>query len=287
MGARALSRPLPARRAARGGRSGRDARDGGFWCRCRPIRSRQRRPAQVADRRRNPARHPLSHLPRVSHRRLSVLHRWLRSLGDRSPAVAVREGCRRAMPSSARVPRSPTTTESGAIISTGTPRRSDRWGSRALRAVKAELDPAGILNPGALIPIDAGGRPDPPRTPGGAARALRRQRAPGPDRRPRLGARQGGSSPARWRTWPTGAVRSSSTWTCSTPISSGRGRYMPIPTRWATCPRGTGSGCWRWASTARAMIALTGPVGAAPHGRRRPGAAGPGHAPATSERPNG
>ena len=49
-------------------------------------------------------------------------------------------------------PRSPTTTRSAPTTSRGTPTRSATVGVAILRAVKAELDPTGILNPGVLIP---------------------------------------------------------------------------------------------------------------------------------------
>ena len=49
-------------------------------------------------------------------------------------------------------PRSPTTTPSVATTSRGWPRRSGPVGVEVLRAVKARLDPAGVLNPGILVP---------------------------------------------------------------------------------------------------------------------------------------
>ena len=78
------------------------------------------------------------HLPRAPRRR-----RRARASGAR-PRPPPR---RRCWP---RAGRSPTTTPSGATTRRGSTRELGATGVAALRAVKRELDPAGILNPGKL-----------------------------------------------------------------------------------------------------------------------------------------
>ena len=64
----------------------------------------------------------------------------------------VGQGRRQRRDDRAPAPRSPTTTPSAPTTSRGWPARSATVGVAMLRAVKAELDPTGVLNPGVLIP---------------------------------------------------------------------------------------------------------------------------------------
>ena len=91
-------------------------------------------------------------LARLRDGRLAVLHAArppARGPGDR-PVAGRQAGGRRCDPRRRRAP-SPTTTRSGATTPAGCPTRSATAGVAALRAVKAELDPAGIMNPGKLL----------------------------------------------------------------------------------------------------------------------------------------
>ena len=73
-----------------------------------------------------------------------------RGRGDR--AVARGQGGRQRRDRRRAAARSPTTTRSGATTRRGWRARSATTGVAALRALKAELDPAGIMNPGKLLP---------------------------------------------------------------------------------------------------------------------------------------
>ena len=92
------------------------------------------------------------HFACVSHRRVAVLHRRRRAARQPDRAVARGQDRRVATRSCAPAPRSPTTTPSAPTTGRGCATRSASWASQVLRAVKATLDPAGILNPGKLIP---------------------------------------------------------------------------------------------------------------------------------------
>ena len=70
----------------------------------------------------------------------------------RARAVARGQGARRATRSSPPAARSPTTTRSAATTRPWLRREVGDAGLAALRAVKAELDPRGIMNPGKLLP---------------------------------------------------------------------------------------------------------------------------------------
>ena len=150
----AVRGPVPARRAARPRHLRRDARDGGALVgpdgpprggprgdrtrRCRP------RDARAGD---------VPHLAPVPGRRLALLH-LPRARRRRAPSWS--SGRRSSRPPATRSwrrgGRSPTTTRSAATTRRGCRRRWARSGVEALRALKERLDPAGILNPGKLIP---------------------------------------------------------------------------------------------------------------------------------------
>ena len=149
---------LPARRAARPRRDGRDARDGDDLE--QPARPATRPSATRCDARSRERGTPplvmchVSHLYRVG--RLALLH------VPRAPGARARSsssGARRRRPpatrSSRTAARSPTTTRSAATTRPGCAPRSASSGIDLLRAAKERLDPAGIMNPGKLLPLDA------------------------------------------------------------------------------------------------------------------------------------
>ena len=149
---RPLPRAVPARPAARCRRVRRDARDRDVLVEPdRPAHRRHHRDHRRAHRAGHAAGRAVPHLARVRDRRVAVLHR------------AVRAGRRPARPVAAR-PRPRRTRRSaraGATIThhhgVGTDHRAtyqEEIGPLAvdvLRAVKASVDPAGILNPGVLV----------------------------------------------------------------------------------------------------------------------------------------
>ena len=95
----------------------------------------------------------LPDLARLPHRRLAHLHRARARPARRGGgAVACRQGRRERDDHRRPARRSPTTTASAATTRTGSARSSARSASSSLAALKAHLDPTGVMNPGKLIP---------------------------------------------------------------------------------------------------------------------------------------
>ena len=92
------------------------------------------------------------HFACVSHRRVAVLHRRRRAARQSDRAVARGEDGRVGCDHGHRRAPSPTTTRSAPITGRGCATKLAISACSVLRAVKATLDPAGILNPGKLIP---------------------------------------------------------------------------------------------------------------------------------------
>ena len=140
--------PVPARRAARRRRPGRDARDGRVLVgAAAAVRGGVDGAARVAAAQGTP---PVV-LCHISHVYASGASLYFTvacaQLEDPRRAMARRQGGRRATRSSPRADRSPTTTGSDATTSTWYAREIGELAIGALAAVKRELDPAGILNP--------------------------------------------------------------------------------------------------------------------------------------------
>ena len=153
LGARALRGPIPARRAARPRLPGRDARDGPHLESPRPSL----RGGPGGDRRR--ARHPGHpgdrHLPSLAclpGRRLAVLH----LPGSRRRGAEIEQWrIVKTAACEAIVEAGGTITHHHAVGRDHAPyMRAEvgELGIEVLRAVKERLDPAGIMNPGKLIP---------------------------------------------------------------------------------------------------------------------------------------
>ena len=147
--ARSLRCALPPRRAARPRRPRRDGGDGHLLVEPRPAV--RRREGGAAGRARRGLARALPRLARLRDRLLALLH------------VAARQGedpvaqwhAAKAAASDAMIAAGATITHHHAVGTDHKPWFAVEIGEvgvRVLRAVKAELDPAGILNPGVLIP---------------------------------------------------------------------------------------------------------------------------------------
>ena len=156
VGARPVRRAVPARGPAR--------RRLTWWRRSRPrppgpgwTRRTPRGPRPRSSRGARPRSIVMCHVPPLRARRVALLHGAHRPLQRRPDRpVAARQGrCLRA-PSSTAVRRSPTTTPSAPTTATWMTDEVGTLGVEVLRAVKATLDPAGVLNPGKLIPHPRG-----------------------------------------------------------------------------------------------------------------------------------
>ena len=173
----ALPRALPARRPARPRRDGRDARD-----RDDVVRPRRAATARSRDgaRARHGARSSCCHVSHLYPTGASLYFTFLARAGRGRPvgAVARGQGGRDARRSS---PRGGTITHHHAVGRDHAPwlgARSARSGVELLRAVKDALDPAGIMNPGKLLPLS-----------GAAGRRARAGTVPAPRGRRRAGPR--------------------------------------------------------------------------------------------------
>ncbi len=150
---RSLLRPLPARLDARRGRAGRDPRDRDVLvAAARP----QGRCHRGADRRaRGPGPRALPRLARLRERRLALLHRRGqagRVVGPGRPR-AVGRGQDRGVRGDPRRRRHDHPPPRGRPRPQAVAGPRDRTGGvEMLRAVKHALDPAGVLNPGVLVP---------------------------------------------------------------------------------------------------------------------------------------
>ena len=94
----------------------------------------------------------LSHLARLRDRLLALLHGRHQGVGRPAAAVAAPPRPPPTTRSSPPAPPSPTTTRSAPTTSRGWCHEIGELGASVLRAVKADLDPTGVLNPGVLIP---------------------------------------------------------------------------------------------------------------------------------------
>ena len=95
----------------------------------------------------------LCHVSHVYETGCSLYFTVAAKAGDRPEAtLARRPRPRRPTRWSPRARPSPTTTPSASTTGPGWRTRSATLGVRVLRAVKAELDPTGVLNPGVLVP---------------------------------------------------------------------------------------------------------------------------------------
>ena len=153
--ARPLRGPVPARRAARPRRDGGDARDGrAVVGPDAPLRGgRRTRSARRSQARGTPGL-VMCHISHLYPDGASLYYTFIAPAagGQRDGAVAGREvrGLRRDRRRTAA--RSRTTTRSAATTRPWMPREIGETGIDALRGVKQRLDPAGILNPGKVLP---------------------------------------------------------------------------------------------------------------------------------------
>ena len=150
VGARAVRRAVPPRLDARRRRARRDARDGDVLVQPRGAVRRGEGGARGVARR--------------AARWCSATSRTSTRPAARSTSPS-REGGRATRSRSWQAPRppratrsspparpSPTTTPSAPTTSRGWPHEIGELGVSVLRAVKADLDPTGVLNPGVLVP---------------------------------------------------------------------------------------------------------------------------------------
>ena len=148
VGALALPRPLRARRADGPRRDGRDARDrDDVGAALHPLPRGRRRPARP-----RAARWPATSRTSIRRARRCTSPSWRGRAAARSSSSGRRSRRRRARRSSRPAGRSPITTRSGATTRRTSRPRSAPTGVAALRALKRELDPAGVMNPGKLLP---------------------------------------------------------------------------------------------------------------------------------------
>ena len=153
VGARALRVPRAARHAAGHRGSRRDARDGDHVGEPRSAQGvRHRCPQREPQRGRHEADRDVPHLARLPRGRLAVLHGRRRTHDRPGGAMGTGEGCRLPRDRRRLVGRSPTITPSAATTARTSSKRSASSASPMLRAVKATVDPHGIMNPGVLVP---------------------------------------------------------------------------------------------------------------------------------------